>query len=80
MQDRLARDPYEALGVVPTSPPADVRSRFLELTKQYHPARFARMAIEIQKLANEVFLSLRGAHDQLSRPARGSPRRTGRGR
>ncbi|MDX2091114.1 MAG: hypothetical protein SFX73_24855 [Kofleriaceae bacterium] len=69
MQDRLARDPYEALGVAPGAQPVDVRNAFLGLTKTYHPARFARMAVDVQKLANEVFLALRAAQDQLSRPS-----------
>jgi len=82
MQEQLARDPYEALGVVPSSPPEDVRRAFLALTKTYHPAKFARLAADVQKLANEVFLALRAAHDQLSRPvvssgAHPSTRRSG---
>ncbi len=67
MQERLGRDPYEALGLG-SSEPAEVRSAFLQLTKIYHPARFARMSPDIQRLANEVFLSLRAAHDTLARP------------
>jgi hypothetical protein len=67
MQARL-RDPYDALGVSGSATPADIRSAFLALTKVYHPARFGRMTPEIQRLANEVFLGLRAAHDALSRP------------
>ncbi|MCX5746402.1 MAG: hypothetical protein NT062_28325 [Proteobacteria bacterium] len=48
-----------------TATAADIRTAFLALTKIYHPARFGRMSSEIQKLANEVFLGLRGAHDSL---------------
>jgi hypothetical protein len=35
------------------------------LTKQFHPARFSRYAPEIHKMANEVFLGIKGAHDHL---------------
>lgn len=66
MQERLGRDPFEALGLT-TSDPGEVRGAFLRLTKIYHPARFARMSGDIQRLANEVFLALRAAHDTLSR-------------
>jgi hypothetical protein len=45
--------------------PADIRSAFLQLTKTFHPAKFARMSSQIQKLSNEVFLSLRAAHEQI---------------
>src|SRR5687768_6425376 len=66
--ERLGRGPHDALGISYSATQADVRSAFLKLTKQFHPARFARMSSELQKLANEVFLGLRGAHDQLARP------------
>ncbi|MGE0870986.1 MAG: hypothetical protein AB7P03_20645 [Kofleriaceae bacterium] len=76
MLERLNRGPQEALGVSFEATQADIRSAFLGLTKQYHPARFARMSSDVQRLANEVFLALRIAHDQLMRPAPKGPSRT----
>jgi hypothetical protein len=70
MQDRLARDPTSALGLPANATADDVRAAFLELTKTYHPVRFGRMAIDIQKLSNEVFLALRAAHDALAKSLR----------
>jgi hypothetical protein len=70
MQDRLARDPASALGLGANATAADVRAAFLQLTKQYHPVRFGRMAVEIQRLSNEVFLALRAAHDALAKGLR----------
>jgi hypothetical protein len=70
MQERLAGDPYSALGIPQTATTAEVRTAFLQLTKTYHPARFGYMSTEIQKLANEVFLLLRAAHDFLAKPGR----------
>jgi hypothetical protein len=70
MQVRLAGDPYAALGVSPAATPAEIRAAFLALTKTYHPVRFGYMSAELQRLSNEVFLSLRGAHDAIARPAR----------
>jgi curved DNA-binding protein CbpA len=67
MQDRLARDPSSALGLGAHATAEDVRSAFLQLTKRYHPVRFGRMATDIQKLSNEVFLALRAAHDVLAK-------------
>ncbi|HET7506438.1 MAG TPA: J domain-containing protein [Kofleriaceae bacterium] len=67
MQDRLARDPAAALGLSANATFDDVRTAFLQLTKQFHPVRFGRMAVDIQKLSNEVFLALRAAHDALTR-------------
>jgi hypothetical protein len=69
MQDQLARDPTTALGLSATPSSDDVRSAFLALTKQFHPVRFGRMATDVQKLANEVFLALRAAHDALAKSA-----------
>src|SRR5437868_9192562 len=68
MQDRLSRDPYSALGLIPSATPADIRGAFLQRTKEFHPARFARMSPDIQRLANEVFLQLRAAHDIIAKP------------
>lgn len=70
MQERLARDPMSALGLSPNASAVDLRTAFLELTKRYHPVRFGRMAPEIQKLSNEVFLALRAAHDALAKTLR----------
>jgi len=70
MQDRLVRDPASALGLTAGATVDEVRAAFLHLTKQYHPVRFGRMALDIQKLSNEVFLALRAAHDALARTAR----------
>ena len=80
MWDRLGRDPYEALGVYPRASASDIRNAFLAATKQFHPARFARMAPDILSLANEVFLKLRATHDSLTappvKPVASQPRQT----
>lgn len=74
MQARLARSAYDALNISAGEVgPEHVRAAFLQLTKTFHPAKFARMAPDVQKLANEVFLGLRAAHDQLSRPRAAPP-------
>jgi hypothetical protein len=70
MQERLARGPIAALGLTVSSTPEDARAAFLQLTKHFHPVRFGRMATDIQKLANEVFLALRAAHDTVARTLR----------
>ena len=70
MQERLTRGPIVALGLTATSTPEDARAAFLQLTKHFHPVRFGRMAADIQKLANEVFLALRAAHDSVAKSLR----------
>ena len=68
MQERVTRGPHATLGITTHATATDIRTAFLQLTKIYHPARFARMAVEIQRLSNEVFLTLRAAHDSLAKP------------
>ena len=70
MQARLASDPASALGITLNATAEDLRSAFLQLTKRFHPVRFGRMAIDIQKQSNEVFLALRAAHDAVARSLR----------
>ncbi len=76
MMERLSSDPYEALGLIPSATAADIRNAFLTRTKQFHPARFGRMAPDLQRLANEVFLALRAVHENLARSVQ-RPRTSG---
>jgi hypothetical protein len=76
MQAKLKRSPLEAIGVVAGASAAEVRSAFMELTKQYHPAKFARLDEATVKLANEVFLDLREAYESLQAAANGKRART----
>lgn len=75
MMDLLSSDPYMAMGLIPSATPADIRRAFLARTKQFHPARFARMAPDIQRLANEVFLALRAVHETMAKPQVKAPPR-----
>lgn len=65
MQSRISQGPYAALGVGEAATAEQVRTAFLELTKRFHPARFGRLATDVQRLSNEVFLGIKAAHDQL---------------
>jgi hypothetical protein len=65
MQSRISLGPHVALGVDASATPEEIRTAFLGLTKTFHPARFGRMSTEIQKLSNEVFLGIKGAHEAL---------------
>ncbi|HKE13281.1 MAG TPA: J domain-containing protein [Kofleriaceae bacterium] len=68
-------EPAAALGVGADASAGDVRARFLALVKAYHPNRFARRPPDIKKLANEVFLHLRRAHQRMTdrQPAQLAP-------
>lgn len=41
------------------------RAAFLSMVKEFHPHRFAREPMEVQKLANEIFLLIKAAYDSL---------------
>ncbi len=77
MMELLSSDPYAAMGLIPSATASDIRNAFLTRTKQFHPARFGRMATDIQRLANEVFLSLRAVHESIAKPAVKTPRHSG---
>lgn len=62
---RVSQGPHAALGISEAARAEEVRAAFLALTKQFHPARFGRMSADLHKLANEVFLGIKTAHDQL---------------
>lgn len=68
MAPRLGEAPHALLGVGEHAPPEALRAAFLRLTKQYHPTRYARFAPDVVRLANEVFLTIKRAYDQLRSP------------
>lgn len=76
MQLRISQGPYAALGISEAANVEQVRAAFLGLTKQFHPARFGRLAVDVQKLSNEVFLGIKSAHDQLLKQLGGGKRAT----
>ncbi len=66
---RLSRvDARAALGLAAGAPAAEVRARFLELVKRFHPTRYARRPRQVVRLANEVFLRLKAAYEEVSQP------------
>jgi hypothetical protein len=68
MQVRLSHGPHSALGIDHQNlTPQVVRTAFLNLTKQFHPARFGRLSNELQRMSNEVFLGIKSAHETLLR-------------
>ncbi|HVV83644.1 MAG TPA: hypothetical protein VHE35_11275, partial [Kofleriaceae bacterium] len=63
--DGLHTDPQRAMGLHAGATPDDVRRAFKEMAKRYHPARFARREQDVVRLANEVFLAMREAQEDL---------------
>jgi len=74
MQLRISQGPTSALGIGEIVTAEEVRAAFLQLTKQFHPARFGRMSPDLQRMANEVFLGIKSAHDHMLKALGSAPR------
>jgi len=72
---RISQGPYAALSIHESPSAEQVRAAFLDLTKQFHPARYGRMSSDLQKMATEVFLGIKAAHDQLTKALGSTGRR-----
>jgi len=68
-----AADPLGALELPASAAVQDVRARYLELVKRYHPTRYARRPREVVRLANEVFLKLKAAYEAITEPTASDP-------
>lgn len=63
-------NPFQVLGVGYEAGDADIRAGFAELTKRYHPDRFARYpSQELRGLAAEIFILIRDAYRRLDSDA-----------
>ncbi len=59
-------NPFLVLGLGYEATDADVRAAFGELTKRYHPDRFARyQSTELRQVAAEIFILIRDAYRKL---------------
>jgi tetratricopeptide (TPR) repeat protein len=65
--DSLKRlNPFQVLGLGYEASDADVRAAFGELTKRYHPDRYARFqSTDLRHLAAEIFILIRDAYRRL---------------
>jgi hypothetical protein len=60
-------NPFLVLGVGYETNDADVRAAFGELTKRYHPDRFARyQSVKLRQVAAEIFILIRDAYRRLA--------------
>jgi curved DNA-binding protein CbpA len=65
--DSLKRlNPFQVLGLGYEANDADVRAAFGELTKRYHPDRYARFqSTDLRNLAAEIFILIRDAYRRI---------------
>jgi hypothetical protein len=78
MQQRLGQGPHVVFGLETHAEAEDIRTAFLALTKVYHPAKFARMSVEVQRQSNEVFLGIKAALDLMNKAVQMPAAGTGR--
>ena len=61
---------FQVLGVGYEAGDNEVRAAFGELTKRYHPDRYARYpSLELRRLAAEIFILIRDAYRKIDTPA-----------
>jgi curved DNA-binding protein CbpA len=66
LQRLESADSFQALGVEYRADAKTIRAAFLTKTKEYHPNRFARRDRDLVRLANEVFVRVKKANNDLA--------------
>lgn len=62
-----SKDDFEVLGLDRSADDDTVRLAYLELSKRYHPHRFARYrSAEASRLANEIYVSVQAAYGRVT--------------
>ncbi|MBK9031787.1 MAG: hypothetical protein IPL61_10760 [Myxococcales bacterium] len=70
---RFRGDPRSAFALAVDADAIAIRAAFMALCKRYHPAKYARCSPTTVRLANETFLVMRRAYDELMRAAENPP-------
>lgn len=59
------RSPYEVLGINPGAGKDEIVAAYRKSVKEYHPDRVAHLGKDLQKLANQRFIEIRRAYNEL---------------
>jgi molecular chaperone DnaJ len=59
------KDPYETLGLAPTASDDEIKSRYRELIRKYHPDNYVGADQTLVELANEKFTDVQGAYNEI---------------
>lgn len=64
----MKTSPYKILGIPPSATQAQVKAKFYELSKKYHPDRMRGETEEVQERNKKKFHSIKEAYETLSDP------------
>lgn len=59
------KDPYQVMGLTPTASDEEIKTRYRELTRKYHPDNYAGADQTLIDLANEKFTDVQGAYKEI---------------
>lgn len=59
------KDPYEALGLAPTASDDEIKKRYRELIRKYHPDNYVGADQNLIDLANEKFTDVQAAYNEI---------------
>ena len=59
------RDYYDVLGINKSANPAEIKSAYRKLAVKYHPDKLIGVSEDIKNLAEEKFLAVKEAYEQI---------------
>lgn len=59
------KNPYAVLGVKPGASREEIQAAYRELVQKYHPDKVSHLGKEFQEMAQQKFVEIQNAHDQL---------------
>ncbi|MFH1277090.1 MAG: DnaJ domain-containing protein [Candidatus Eisenbacteria bacterium] len=62
---------YSVLGAAPGDPPEEIRRKYRDLAKKYHPDRVAHLGDEFRALAEDRFKTIQDAYEKIGKEWRG---------
>jgi len=66
-QEGRPQNPYAVLGVKPGASQEEIQAAYRELVQKYHPDKVSHLGEEFQEMAQQKFVEIQDAYDQLMR-------------
>ncbi|MFC1853923.1 DnaJ domain-containing protein [candidate division CSSED10-310 bacterium] len=61
---------YEVLGVSPRAPQKEIKKKYRQLAKKYHPDRIQQLSPSLQAIAKKNMAEINQAYDQIENPTK----------